>query len=133
MDTVVAALAASISTGRALGKTAVKRAAVLYIAAEDPNGILERAYGFFQNHAADIADFEVFGWPIDLSDDKVMAQFAAEAAQFARTRQAERLLIVFVAQRWCGLARCFGAVCCSLFRQAQPNGGTMKVCGDLLC
>ena len=94
-SSVVAALAASISTGRALGKTAVKRAAVLYVAAEDPNGILERAYGFFQNHAADIADFEVFGWPIDMSDDKVMAQFAAEAAQFARTRQADRLLIVF--------------------------------------
>lgn len=94
-SSVVAALAASISTGRALGKMPVKRAAVLYVAAEDPNGIAERAFGYFQNHAADIADFEIYGWPVDLSDQEKMAEFAGEAAQFARRRAADRLLIVF--------------------------------------
>lgn len=94
-SSVVTALAASISAGRTLGKTQVKRAAVLYIAAEDPNGIAERAYGFFQNHAADIADFEIYGWPVDLSDDDKMAEFTDAAAQFALDRDAERLLIVF--------------------------------------
>lgn len=94
-SSVVTALAASISMGRALGKTPVKRAAVLYVAAEDPNGIAERAYGYFQNHAADVADFEIYGWPVDMSDQEKMAEFAGEAAQFARRRAADRLLIVF--------------------------------------
>jgi len=94
-SSVVAALAASISTGRALGKIPVKRGAVLYVAAEDPNGIAERGYGFFQSHAADIANFDIHGWPVDLSDERHMAEFATEAALFARRRAADRMLIVF--------------------------------------
>lgn len=94
-SSVVAALAARISTGRALGPIAVKRASVLYVAAEDPNGIAERGYGFFQNHAADIAEFEIFGSPVDLTDEGAMKRFADEAVLFIRQRRAERLLIVF--------------------------------------
>lgn len=94
-SSVVAALAASISTGRALGKIAVKRGVVLYTAAEDRNGVAERAFGFFQTHAADIADFEIHGSPVDLTDEGEMKRFAGEAAIFARERRAERMLIVF--------------------------------------
>jgi hypothetical protein len=94
-SSVVAALAASISTGRALGKIAVKRGVVLYVAAEDRNGVAERGYGFFQTHAADIADFEIHGSPVDLTDEGEMKRFAGEAAIFARERRAERMLIVF--------------------------------------
>jgi hypothetical protein len=94
-SSVVAALAASISAGRALGQIAVKRAAVLYVAAEDPNGIAERGYGFFLNHAADISHFEIHGSPVDLTDEAEMKRFAGEAAIFARQRMAERMLIVF--------------------------------------
>lgn len=94
-SSVVACLAASISTGRALGQMRVKRAAVLYVAAEDPNGIAERAYGFFQSHAADVADFDIYGWPVDLSNDKEMNAFRSAVRQFRRERNAERLLLVF--------------------------------------
>lgn len=94
-SSVVAALAASISTGRALGKMPIKRAAVLYVAAEDPNGIAERAFGYFQNEAADVADFEIYGWPVDLSDELEMEGFAREAVKFVKRKGADRLLIVF--------------------------------------
>lgn len=94
-SSVVAALAASISTGRAVGKMPVKRAAVLYVAAEDPNGIAERAYGYFQSEAADVADFEIYGWPVDLSDEREMDSFAREAVELVKRRAADRLLIVF--------------------------------------
>ncbi len=94
-SSVVAALAASVSTGRALGQIAVKRAAVLYVAAEDPEGIAERGHAFFLNHAADIAHFEIHGSPVDLTDDATMRQFADAAARFAQQRSAERLMIVF--------------------------------------
>jgi hypothetical protein len=94
-SSVVAALAASISTGRALGKIVVKRGCVLYIAAEDRNGVAERGFGFFQTHAAEIADFEIHGSPVDLTDEAEMKRFAGEAAIFARQRMAERMLIVF--------------------------------------
>ena len=94
-SSVVAALAASISTGRALGKIAVKPGCVLYVGAEDSNGIAERGYGFFQTHAADIADFEIYGQPVDLTDEGGMKEFAGAAALFARQRRAERMLIVF--------------------------------------
>lgn len=94
-SSVVACLAASVSTGRALGQMRVKRAAVLYVAAEDPNGIAERAFGFFQSHAADIADFDIYGWPVDLSDDKAMKAFCSAAQRFRRERNADRLLIIF--------------------------------------
>lgn len=94
-SSVVAALAASISTGHALGKMPIKRAAVLYVAAEDPNGIAERAFGYFQNEAADVADFEIYGWPVDLSDELEMEGFAREAVKFVKRKGADRLLIVF--------------------------------------
>lgn len=94
-SSVVGAIAACISTGRALGGMPVKRAAILYIAAEDPYGICERTYGYFQNHAGNIADFMVHGWPVDMSDEKVMKELAVEAVKFRERRAAERLMIVF--------------------------------------
>ncbi|WP_103336515.1 AAA family ATPase [Pseudotabrizicola formosa] len=94
-SSVVCALAASISMGRALGKIAVKPGMILYVAGEDREGVAERAYGFFQTHAARIADFEVHGSPVNLTDEAEMRRFAGEAAILARKRRAERLLIVF--------------------------------------
>ena len=94
-SSVVSALAASISMGRALGNIVVKSGVVLYVAPEDPEGVAERAYGFFQTHAAEIAHFEVHASPVNLTDEAEMRRFASEALNFARQRQAERMLIVF--------------------------------------
>jgi hypothetical protein len=94
-SSVVSCIAASISAGRAFGELRVKRAAVLYVAAEDPRGIRARAYGFFQNHAADIVHFDIYGFPVDLSNAQQMAQFTDAAKQYAVGRNAERFLIVF--------------------------------------
>lgn len=94
-SSVVACLAASISMGRAVGDTRVKRAAVLYVAAEDPNGIAERAYGFFQTDPTDLAHFYIHGFPVNLADEDEMKAFCTEARRLRRDVGAERLLIVF--------------------------------------
>lgn len=94
-SSVVACLAASISMGRAVGETRVKRAAVLYVAAEDPNGIAERAYGFFQTEPTDLAHFYIHGFPVNLADEAEMKAFCAEAKRLRREVEAARLLIVF--------------------------------------
>ncbi len=94
-SSVVASVAASISMGRNIGQTRTKRAAVLYVAAEDPNGIAERAYGYFQTEPIDLAHFHIHGSPVNLADDDEMAAFCAEAKKFRRSLEAERMLIVF--------------------------------------
>jgi len=94
-SSVVACLAASISMGRAVGETRVKRAAVIYVAAEDPNGIAERAYGFFQTEPTDLAHFYIHGFPVNLADEAEMKAFCAEAKRLRREVEAARLLIVF--------------------------------------
>lgn len=94
-SSVVACLAASIAMGRAVGEARVKRGAVLYVAAEDPNGIAERAYGFFQTEPTDLAHFYIHGWPVNLSEEAEMAAFCIDARRFHRELGAERLLIVF--------------------------------------
>lgn len=94
-SSVVCGLAASISMGRTIGQTRTKRAAVLYVAAEDPNGIAERAFGYFQTEPHDLAHFHIHGWPVNLADDDEMAAFCAEAQKFRRSVEATRFLIVF--------------------------------------
>jgi len=94
-SSVVACLAASISMGRTIGHIRVKRGAVLYVAAEDPNGIAERSHGYFHTEPTDLAHFHIHGWPINLADDDEMATFCAEAQKFRRSFQAAQMLIVF--------------------------------------
>lgn len=94
-SSVVACLAASISMGRTIGHIRVKRGAVLYVAAEDPNGIAERSHGYFQTEPTDLAHFHIHGWPVNLADDDEMATFCAEAQKFRRSFQAAQMLIVF--------------------------------------
>lgn len=94
-SSIVACIAAHVSMGRAVGPLRVKRAAVLYVAAEDPNGIAERALGYWQSEPADLARFYIHGWPVNLADDDEMASFRAAAQKFRHEVEADRLLIVF--------------------------------------
>lgn len=94
-SSVVACLAASISMGRAVGETRVKRAAVLYVAAEDPNGIAERAYGYFQTEPTNLAHFYIHGFPVNLADEAEMKAFCGEARRLRREVDVANLLIVF--------------------------------------
>ena len=81
--------------GRTIGQTRTKRAAVLYVAAEDPNGIAERAHGYFQTAPTDLAHFCIHGFPVNLSDDDEMALFCAEAQKLRRAVETDGMLIVF--------------------------------------
>lgn len=94
-SSVVACLAASVAMGRSVGPLRVRRSAVLYVAAEDPHGIAERASGIWQSMPGDIAQFYIHGYPVNLSNrDDVMA-FEREARLFQNNLSADELLIVF--------------------------------------
>ncbi len=94
-SSVLACIAAHVSLGKSVGGLRTKRTAVLYVAAEDPHGIAERAYGFWQNTNSELAEFHIFESPVNLSDDNEMATFRAETMRFRREVTSEQLLIVY--------------------------------------
>lgn len=94
-SSVVACLAASVSMGHAIGETRVKRAVVLYVAAEDPYGIAERTHGFFQTGPTDLAHFYIHIKPVNLSDDAEMKKFRVKVRNWRLQFGTERLLIIF--------------------------------------
>lgn len=92
---VIACLAASVAQGIPVGDIRVNRAVVIYVAAEDPNGIAERAYGYFQSEQTEPAHFYIYGWPINMADEEEMKEFCNEARNMRQNLSAEGMLIVF--------------------------------------
>lgn len=94
-SSVITSLAASVALGRNIGPLRVRRSLVLYVAAEDPEGIAERSAGYWQQAPGDIAHFYIHGWPVDLTDAAAMAEFKRETASLKAALEAEQLLIIF--------------------------------------
>ncbi|MBQ4826975.1 AAA family ATPase [Leisingera sp. HS039] len=93
-SSISAGVAAHVAMGRDVGETRVNRSAVIYVAAEDAEGISERAYPFMSNAPAGSAPFEVFDLALDFKDKDQIADFA-EYATASRVRWGcERLLII---------------------------------------
>ncbi|WP_167622511.1 AAA family ATPase [Paracoccus sp. AK26] len=93
-SSVIACLAAHMSMGHAISGIPVRRTAILYIAAEDPQGIAERAYGYLRSPVANISEFFIHGEGINLTDDAEMAACRAEAVRLFSGTDAPRRLIV---------------------------------------
>lgn len=132
-SSVIACLAASISMGRALGETRVKRSTVLYVAAEDPNGIAERAYGYFQAQPSDLAHFYIHAWPVNLADDEEMRNFLTHGLRLRDATNADRMLIVFDTLNLCigdgdeNSARDMSRVIGNAQRLAQATGAHVMI------
>ncbi|CAM3871969.1 AAA family ATPase [Phaeobacter inhibens] len=92
---IMSCIASHVAMGRDMGDMKVKRAAVLYVAAEDPEGILERAYPYMHNAPDGAAAFEVLDVVPDLTDPKAVKEFLAYAEAFREYHQCDYLLIVF--------------------------------------
>lgn len=92
---IMACIASHVAMGRDMGDMKVKRAAVLYVAAEDPEGILERAYPYMHNAPDGAAAFEVLDVVPDLTDPRAVKEFLAYAEAFREYHQCDYLLIVF--------------------------------------
>jgi RecA-family ATPase len=94
-SSVISCLAANVALGRNIGPWRVKRSLVLYVAAEDPEGIAERTAGHWMEAPGDISHFYILGCSADLTDAAVMAEFKRHTAQLKAKTGADQLLIVF--------------------------------------
>ena len=92
---VIAAVAAHIAKGRDFAGYRTCRAAVLYVAAEDPNGIADRAHPYLNAGMTAASPFNIFPLPINLCSDVKIDQFVDELIAYQRTANCDRLLAVF--------------------------------------
>lgn len=92
---VAASIAAHIARGEDMGTRRVRKGGVFYIAAEDPTGVLERAYPFMNGSAATFNDFLVSSTPIDLRQDSVIDGFIRGLNRWKEQAGHERILVVF--------------------------------------
>ena len=92
---ITACIASCVAMGRDIGGMRVNRGAVLYVAAEDPEGILERAYPYMHNAPDGAAAFEVLDLAPDLTDPRAVKEFLAYAKAFQEYHECDYLLIVF--------------------------------------
>ncbi len=94
-SSVVAFLAAKVALGEDIGPFRTKPALVLYTAAEDPNGIIERTHPYLQNPTPDYRGFLIHDRPFDLTNRSDMRRAVSDVKRLIRDTGAKRMLIVF--------------------------------------
>ncbi|WP_170593068.1 AAA family ATPase [Ruegeria arenilitoris] len=92
---IIASVCAHVAMGRDFCGMRVSRGAILYIAAEAPKGVLNRAFPYLSQKAAQTAPFEVLDQPVDLSNDQLVGQLAKDALAFRDHHGCDNLMIVF--------------------------------------
>ncbi|WIY27389.1 AAA family ATPase [Parasedimentitalea psychrophila] len=92
---IVACISAHVAMGRDFCGLRVSRAAILYVAAEAPKGVLNRAYPYLSQKAAGIAPFRVLDKAVDLSNPVIVKKLAHDANLFRDHHNCAELLIVF--------------------------------------
>ena len=93
-SSISACLAAHVAMGRDVGELRVNRSAVIYAAAEDAEGIQERAYPFMKSAPSGTAPFEVFDMALNMRDQDEIEEFAKYAISFRDHWACVRLLIM---------------------------------------
>jgi hypothetical protein len=92
---IVASIAAHVAMGRDFCGMRVSRSAVLYIAAEAPKGVLNRAHPYLRQNSARTAPFEVLDKVVNLTDERVIKKLAKDATAFRDYHGCQDLLIIF--------------------------------------
>lgn len=91
---VIAAVAAHVAKGRDFAGHRTNRSAVLYVAAEDPHGISDRAYPYMNSGLQAACPFNIYPLPINLCSDDIIKNFIKGCFYYQRASQCDRLLIV---------------------------------------
>lgn len=92
---IIASIAAHSAAGQPLGKRQVAKAATLYVAAEDPQGVAERGSAILKRQRRRKLPFDIIDRAIDLTDRAEMIKFSVEIGQYMKRRRLRRLFIVF--------------------------------------
>lgn len=91
---ITACFASKVAMGHEVGGMRVKRSAVICVAAEDAEGIAERAYPHMNFAPAGTAPFEVFDMALDMRDQEMVSDFGDYATAFRKSWGCEGLLII---------------------------------------
>lgn len=93
---IVAALLAKLSQGHPFAGRRVRKSAVLYVGAEDPDGIATRADGHFAtNEDKASSEFLILDRAIDLSRRDIVMRFIKDVKRYKAKITATRVVIVF--------------------------------------
>lgn len=91
---VIAAAASHIAMGRDFAGHKASRAAVLYIAAEDPDGIADRAYPFLRGGASAASPFHIHPHAVNLCSTQEVEHFIEESVVYKHAAGCDKLLVV---------------------------------------
>lgn len=93
---IVAALLAKLAQGHEFAGRRVRTSAVLYVGAEDPDGIAIRAEGHFATQEDKLtSEFLVLDRAIDMSNSTIAKRFITDVQAYKKKITANRLIIVF--------------------------------------
>lgn len=93
-STVVASICAHGAQGKPLADIPTEKSLVIYVAAEDPKGVEDRALPHFTDAASDSASFYVLPKAIDLTDPQQMALLSKEIQDLIFNERATSCLII---------------------------------------
>lgn len=95
-SSIVAALLAKLAQGHSFAGRRVRKSAVLFVGAEDSEGIATRADGHFATNEDKAAtEFLVLDRAIDMSNRAVATRFIADVKRYKKGITANRLIVVF--------------------------------------
>lgn len=93
-STVVASICAHVAQGKPLANIPTEKSLVIYVAAEDPKGVEDRALPHFTDAASDSASFYVLPKSIDLTDPQQMAFLSKEIQDLIFNERATSCLVI---------------------------------------
>lgn len=91
---IIACLGAHVAMGKNCGDLRVRRAPVLYVAAEDPTGIAERASPHLATDPLTAAAFDILPRAINLTDSDQITRFIREVRDYQQRSGTNALLLV---------------------------------------
>jgi hypothetical protein len=130
---VIAAAASHIAMGRDFAGHRASRAGVLYIAAEDPDGIADRAYPYLRAGIRAASPFHIHPHPVNLCAAHEVAYFIEEAAAYQTATGCDGLFIVIDTLNLCigdgdeNSARDMGQAMGSAQRIARATGAHVMI------
>lgn len=130
---VISCIASHVAMGRDFAGYKAQRAGVVYVAAEDPNGIGERAFPYMTAASQSTAPFYILGRSLDLSNPNEVNKFIGDMMNLLAGTGLEHLLIILDTMNLCigdgdeNSARDMGRAIGSAQRIAQATGAHVLI------
>lgn len=130
---VLACISSHVAMGRDFAEHRVRRAAVVYVAAEDPNGIGERTYPYMSAAPQSTAPFYILDRSLNLRQPDEVSRFITELLELSAKAGIDNLLVILDTLNLCigdgdeNSARDMGQAIGSAQRIAQATGAHVLI------